>query len=218
MSHLQNYLTGIERQWNLPNTLTLTRALIGLTAVVWWWVNPWLSFALVLYALISDGLDGYLARTLVVTRRKAPRSREPVDYVLSQVKMSQETPLGEAFDPLADKLFTLPILWIIAFQTADIAVFPLAILTTIYDVQNTWERRRGYSEAIQGIPPAVMRKVSLLSKTKTAFLFVFILVAIHPASSMLISPFAVIGAVLVWACWRTNRKDWLSKLARPFRF
>lgn len=64
---------------NLPNILTLFRALLALVFLI---DSPTLRGLAVLAAAISDGLDGYLAR-----------------------RWQQETPLGKALDPIVDKFF-----------------------------------------------------------------------------------------------------------------
>ena len=69
--------------WTVPNVLSLSRIVL-LPVFIWALITPGhlvLAFALVVYAIASDLLDGYLARLL-----------------------QQESEWGKILDPLADKL------------------------------------------------------------------------------------------------------------------
>jgi cardiolipin synthase len=80
-------LLADRRFWTVPNALSLSRlALIP----VWWWVmispaiSDWWGAAIIVYAIISDVADGYLAR-----------------------RLQQVTQWGKALDPLGDKIAAL---------------------------------------------------------------------------------------------------------------
>ncbi len=70
------------RFWNVPNTLTISRLVLGfavcglISAGLYW-----SALAVFVAAALSDSLDGYLAR-----------------------RLGQETPIGRQLDPLVDKL------------------------------------------------------------------------------------------------------------------
>lgn len=79
-----------ERQLNIPNLLTMLR--IGLLpAIIWRFRLDDLSGALALYllAMLTDVLDGAIAR-----------------------RLGQITVLGKLLDPLADKLSLMTMLWL----------------------------------------------------------------------------------------------------------
>ena len=70
------------RFWNVPNTLTIGRLVLGLAvcALISAGLYP-AALAVFTVAALSDALDGYLAR-----------------------RLGQETPIGRQLDPLVDKL------------------------------------------------------------------------------------------------------------------
>lgn len=72
----------LDRNWTLPNLLTLVRILLTPGFIVAF-LQEWFTLAWVLFAVagLSDGLDGFLARVL-----------------------KQRSRLGAALDPLADKV------------------------------------------------------------------------------------------------------------------
>ena len=93
---------------NLPNVLTLGRiAAVPLVVVLFYWTHPWsnpLAAIVFIAAAITDTLDGYLARRLVIT-----------------------TPLGEFLDPVADKLMVATALVLLVGHDTR----PLIVITGI---------------------------------------------------------------------------------------
>lgn len=98
---------------NLPNFISLLRIPL---ALLLWVPNTSLRMGILFTALLTDGLDGFLAR-----------------------KLNMQTRLGAILDPLTDKFFVLAALvlcynemnlepWqIAAFFTRDIALFILTV-------------------------------------------------------------------------------------------
>jgi cardiolipin synthase len=90
---------------NLPNVLTSIRiALIPVFIITYEQVSPAVSLIVFLTASLTDCLDGYLAR-----------------------KWNQITAFGKLFDPLADKLLLLSVLYCLA-QSGHIAWWVVAVM------------------------------------------------------------------------------------------
>lgn len=197
---LRMYKTGIKAQWNMPNALSFSRIALGFT-VLFWWPHGLLALAIITYAAISDGLDGFLAR-----------------------RWEKETPLGKVLDPIADKLFVLPILWYLAFTTNEPALWLLAIVTTGYDVDNTCRRWIDISLAVKNVrvEVGVSLPVSFLSKSKTAMLFICIggyaLESLLPMLGILSTALAGVSILLVSYSWFQNRQEWLMNTVRKRHF
>jgi CDP-diacylglycerol---glycerol-3-phosphate 3-phosphatidyltransferase len=74
--------TAPHKFWNVPNTLTVGRLVLGLAVCGLISAGMFVAaLAVFIVAAMSDALDGYLAR-----------------------KLAQETPIGRQLDPLVDKL------------------------------------------------------------------------------------------------------------------
>ena len=74
--------TAPPRFWNVPNTLTIGRLVLGLAVCALISAGMFaIALAVFIVAAISDAFDGYLAR-----------------------RLAQETPIGRQLDPLVDKL------------------------------------------------------------------------------------------------------------------
>ena len=78
-----------RRFWTVPNALSLSRLAV---IPVWWWVmvspaiSDWWGGVIILYGIVSDVADGYLAR-----------------------RLQQVTQWGKALDPLGDKVAALAV-------------------------------------------------------------------------------------------------------------
>jgi len=84
----------MKKNLNLPNFLTFLRILMIPAVYITYYQMPdsrWISLVIYLLASFTDFLDGYLAR-----------------------KWNQITSFGKLFDPLADKLITLTVLYCLA--------------------------------------------------------------------------------------------------------
>lgn len=178
------------KQWNVPNTITLSRVLLGLTLYIWWEVSVEIKLIILLYAGISDGLDGWLARI-----------------------RGTQTPLGAIFDPLADKLFTNPFLVAVAISIGGVFVWALLVVNVLYDIDNTYRRRGDILLALNGKKGSVTKPVTKLSKWKTACLFIFMALAVLSEWFLWIPVQAAAGVCLLlvlWS-WGLNRRDSFKK-------
>ena len=140
------YWEASVRQVNLPNGITLSRALLGLALLPFWWqlsLAPEWFLCAVLYAMLSDWLDGHLAR-----------------------HSDEVTSLGAVFDPLADKLFTNPALLIIAAETGSVWLWCLVVVNLLYDIDGTYARRLDIKNARLGETVQQSRPVTKLFKRK----------------------------------------------------
>lgn len=185
------YWQESKRQWNVPNALTYSRALVGVALPLFWIGGPeWLAIAIV-YAGISDGLDGWLAR-----------------------RLKAETPIGRVIDPLADKVFTDFFLLGLAFTEASLLFAVLAVVTILYDVDNIYQRRHDIARAFKGQVGGVTKSVTWLSKTKTVVLFVFMIVSLRLEWLPVFDPdkFALFTLIMVGLSWIQSRRVTLRKL------
>jgi len=178
-------------QWNIPNTLTLSRVVLGLTIFLWWEAGVEVKLLVLAYAGISDGLDGWLARL--------------------QGKL---TPLGAIFDPLADKIFTNIFLLALASTLGGSAVWTLLVVNFLYDVDNTYQRRKDIANAFAGKNTVSSRPVTQLSKWKTAclFIFMFLAVLLEWFTQIPVDSFAYTCLVLVIWSWGTSRQNLIQVL------
>ena len=132
----------------IPNFLTLTRIIATIPAGFFLFYAPGnanymyyygLALFLCIYAAITDFLDGYLAR-----------------------KFQQETVVGAVFDPVADKIFSIWILYALA-----IPVWLILIMITrdlwVTALRTLWNKNI---------------TTSMLAKLKQAILFCFVIVTI----------------------------------------
>lgn len=110
-------MTGPRRSfWNLPNTLTVVRILCVPVMVALLWDLPgrweaWAAFWIFIGAMITDVIDGWLAR-----------------------KWNLVSPMGAYLDPMADKLMVttvlvmlVPLGWVPAWLTALLLCREIAI-------------------------------------------------------------------------------------------
>jgi cardiolipin synthase len=192
---VQTYWEGSWQQWNLPNSISLSRAFIGVTMPLWWLGGEQLLLIVIIYAGVSDWLDGQLARWLGVV-----------------------TPLGAVIDPLADKCFINPFLLGIAITSGSFWFSLLFVVNLLYDIDNTYQRRFDILAAFRGIFAKSTKPVTLLSKTKTATLFVLMVCAIYPevfvsyVSFVTIDQFSIFSLVLIAWSWLLNRRTLFQEL------
>ncbi len=189
--NITGYWEETKRQWKLPNALTFSRALLGIMLPLFWYLGPSWLLAAIIYAGISDGLDGWLAR-----------------------KLHSETTIGAIFDPLADKVFTDIFLLGLAFKETSIWFSILAVTVILYDIDNTYQRRHNISAAFSGRSSKLAKPVTWLSKTKTALLFVLMgMTVAHPDYLSIVFPYqalellAVFCIALVLTLWFKNRRE-----------
>ncbi|MFT7645092.1 MAG: phosphatidylglycerophosphate synthase [Candidatus Paceibacteria bacterium] len=192
---LQIYWEGSRRQWNLPNSISLSRAIIGVTMPLWWLGGEQLLLIVIIYAGVSDWLDGQLARWLGVV-----------------------TPLGAVIDPLADKCFINPFLLCIAVTTGSLLFSLLFVVNLLYDIDNTYQRRFDILAAFRGFLTKSTKPVTLLSKTKTATLFVLMVCALYPevlvsyVSFVTLDQFTIFSLILIALSWLLNRRTLFQEL------
>lgn len=176
----------VVAQWNVPNTLSLSRVLLGISVLFWWQFDSYLTLAIIALAGITDGLDGWLARHL-----------------------NQRTPLGVQLDPIADKLFVLPVLWYVAVTTLQLELLILAVVTTLYDIDNTSQRWTSISVALKGYElVSDTKKVTWISKSKTALQFVLLGVLIFPTLSLVATVVSILCLSITAVSWERNRRTW----------
>ncbi|MCA9362229.1 CDP-alcohol phosphatidyltransferase family protein [Candidatus Kaiserbacteria bacterium] len=185
------YWQETKRQWNVPNVLTMSRAVTGIALPLFWYGGPWWLVGAIVFAGVSDGLDGYLAR-----------------------KLKTETPIGGVLDPLADKVFTDFFLLGLAFTEISIWFSVLAVVTILYDIDNTYQRRGDIVTAFRGTSVPPTKPVTKLSKVKTALLFfVMAVVVLYPGYLAAYVPYvalellALLALSLVVASWALNRQQ-----------
>jgi cardiolipin synthase len=120
--------TPENRFWTIANTLSLSRIVV---LPVWWWVmvtptiSDWWGGAIILYGIVSDVADGYIAR-----------------------RMNQITSWGKILDPVGDKLSALVIgIFCILYRDMSIWAFGLTLFRDIALVIGGWFLYRG-SESV----------------------------------------------------------------------
>lgn len=171
-----------------PNLLSLSRVVLGISIPLWWGSGVSVVLVFIIWAGVSDGLDGWWAR-----------------------RFNARTPLGVVLDPLADKLFTIPFLFTAAVVYGGSILWALAIVNVLYDLDNTYQRRFEIKEAFLERYAKVNKPVTWWSKTKTAALFGFmVVVAIVPwyGAWLLFWP-AAVSLVMVSYSWWLNRRRWV---------
>lgn len=103
MTDLYHRIYHDERWWTLPNTLTIIRIALAPVLVACMLLGALeLAFGVVIFASLSDMLDGSIARFLQST-----------------------THLGALLDPIADKLFLLTSFCSLAFIPSPLMPIPL---------------------------------------------------------------------------------------------
>lgn len=193
---VQTYWEISRRQWNLPNAISLSRALIGVTIPLWWLGGEHLLLMVIIYAGVSDWLDGWLARL-----------------------KGDVTPLGAIIDPLADKCFTNPFLLGIAITTGSVWFSVLFVVNLLYDIDNTYQRRYDIAAAFRGVLTPPTKPVTMLSKVKTAALFGLMACALYPeyvsyVPFVSLDQFAILSLGLVAWSWSLNRRSWIIQNIR----
>lgn len=180
--------TRLTQAWNIPNGLSLSRAALGLAMPVWWYLGTETLIIVILWAGISDGLDGWWAR-----------------------RFDARTPLGVVIDPLADKAFTVPFLFVAALIYQEPVLWLLCLVNLGYDADNTWQRRTEIEAAVAGREVSSGRPVTGLSKSKTAALFglMFILAFADWYPWLPVGWASGACLALVGTSWFLNRRAWL---------
>ncbi|MEW5700975.1 MAG: CDP-alcohol phosphatidyltransferase family protein [Candidatus Zixiibacteriota bacterium] len=115
---------GTTSLWTVPNLLSLSRVIL---LPVWWWVmdspdpsRRWWGAALIAYGILSDVLDGYLAR-----------------------RWGQVSLWGKVIDPVGDKLAGLVIgLFCVMHRGFPLAAFLLGTGRDLVLVVGGWVRYR----------------------------------------------------------------------------
>jgi len=177
-----------------PNLITGSRVLAGCLIPLVWYPLPELVLVLVVWAGLSDGLDGWWARRYGV-----------------------RTPLGVVFDPLADKLFVAPVLFMLAATEGGVILWALFLVNLLYDIDNTARRWPEITAACTGQYARERKPVTWLSKGKTCALFLFLaLAAAQPWFPALpVSLVALAPLALVVVSWGQSRHTTLLAWLRP---
>jgi len=160
-----------EQSLNIPNLLTLVRIAL-LPAVVWRFRIGDSSGALALYviAMLTDALDGVMAR-----------------------KLNQITMLGKLLDPVADKLSLLTLLWLFVCDGQISAWLLLIVLIkeTILIIGSIAALQRGI--VVQALPIGKVTTVTFILSMIARFLAWRILADVLLSVSLSLSI-----AALIW--------------------
>lgn len=173
-----------------PNLISGSRVLAGFLVPFVWYTSPEYVLALIIWAGLSDWLDGWWARRYAV-----------------------RTPLGVVLDPLADKLFVTPVLLVIAVGHGGLALWTLFLVNLGYDLDNTYRRRHEIVAALAGRYVREGKPVTWLSKGKTAVLFLFLAVATTLPwwPTLPLSYLALVPLGLVLTSWWQSRRGSLRR-------
>lgn len=170
-----------SRILTIPNAITIARAVLGLTVFLWWQPGSIMTYTIIVLAAVSDGLDGIIAR-----------------------QFKQQTAIGTALDPLADKLFILPIFWLVGIVEGNVLLMALALVTTLYDIDNTWRRRLSYALALKGAEYDEL-PTTLLSKAKTTAQFLLAMLLVSYPNELPTTIATTVVLLLVLASWLKHR-------------
>lgn len=179
------YWSSFWSQMNIANWISLSRAAGGLSIPLWWNFSTEFMIIMVFFMAISDAVDGWWARST-----------------------NTVTPLGAIMDPIADKLFVNPCLFMVAYSSDFVWLWALLVVNLLYDIDNTYQRRKEIHSAILDQPAESSLPASTLSKTKTAVMFILIFAAIVPAQYMVYEVIPILTGVLlgmVGLSWIINR-------------
>ena len=108
-----------DRFWTVPNILSLSRLVV---IPVWWWVmiapeiSDWWGAVIILYGIVSDVADGYLAR-----------------------RLNQVTQWGKLLDPIGDKVAALAVgVFCIVHRDMPIWAFGITVLRDVAILFGGW--------------------------------------------------------------------------------
>ncbi len=141
---------------NIANQITLARLLLIPCIIFSYFYEDgslrWLTVSMVLFAGISDWLDGYFAR-----------------------KKQQETYLGQILDPLADKVLVVSILMIVAFsqQSAFIAFALTLFIIRDLTLSSVRELHAGLGHP-HSLSPSMLGKLKMVVQMCALLLLVLV--------------------------------------------
>jgi len=130
----------------IPNLLTLSRILASILWLILFYFDFYiLCTLLILYSALSDFLDGWISR-----------------------KINQSTILGEALDPIADKIFLITVLIsYVSDARANLILVSLIVIREIFV--------SGMREILSKYGKSNSLRVTFLAKIKTSLQFLTIL-------------------------------------------
>ena len=132
---------------NIPNLLTFSRLMCcPLWLILFYFDYYYLALILVVYSALSDYFDGFLAR-----------------------KLNSESVIGKTLDPIADKIFTCTVL--LTFVSDARANYIIVVIIIVREIIIS-----GLREALAIYKQSAILNVTLLSKIKTAFQVIAILI------------------------------------------
>jgi CDP-diacylglycerol--glycerol-3-phosphate 3-phosphatidyltransferase len=141
---------------NIANQITLVR-LILIPFIIYGYLYEdgglrWITALVVLFAGLSDWLDGYFAR-----------------------KKQQETYLGQILDPLADKVLVISILMMIAFSQQSVFIASVLVLFIIRDltISSVRELHAGLGN-IKALSPSLLGKLKTVMQMCSLILLVLV--------------------------------------------
>ena len=162
----------------IPNILTLLRVLLSPVVAMLIWQNVadgwrWLALAIFVFAAISDGLDGYLAR-----------------------RWQSISPFGRMLDPIADKLLVVAVLLALATEPQNNWIYMVPSLVILFREFLV----AGLREFLAGAE--IQLHVTVLAKWKTAVqmiaLGMLIAAPVAPQLSPLLTGLSELGLMLLW--------------------
>lgn len=173
---------------NVPNTITLFRALLILPIIELYPNDRWLAFVLYLVAVISDFFDGYAAR-----------------------KLNQRTAFGEMVDPLVDKLINYSIVYFLFMDDyhlkiqLGIIIFLAFILTAIRSFKLSFIKKRKIGSNFFGKVKFVFEALAIIC----LFLGVGLWASILIYSAIFLAVFSILGHILIkegFSLWTSIKK------------
>ncbi len=136
----------------IPNAITSFRLLLVIPIVLFMWLgHTTLAFVCFTCAAVSDGLDGFVARSC-----------------------GQETSFGRIWDPMADK-FLIHALFatLLVFDLAEgVVILSVMFVTLAYDAHMTWRRLPEFKRVfVDGGGLSVPSPPTRVAKAKTVLQF-----------------------------------------------
>ena len=185
-------VSGIWAQWNIPNFLTTIRALSILIIAPLVFYEQW-------------GIAAFLALVSAATDAEGELAR----------RTNTMTELGKVLDPIADKLFVNSMFLLLLYVEGSLLLLVLAMVNFVYDVDNTCRRIGDIVNACynkQPVPRKVSAPVTKVSKTKSALLFVVVILLLfsHAVATDLVwvvDGLMSVALALVLVSWFQNRRD-----------
>lgn len=169
------------RRLTFPNAFISVRAIIGLSVPLWWQED-----LLITYIFLGSAVNAaWIAWFLEPGYKTIPY-------------------LSRALNPIADKLFILPIFWFVGLTTLNWPLLVLAGYTTLYDIAITWQRRIATSLAWQGVQ-LLQLPTTALSRTKTVCQYVLTFMLAAPDIDFYTTVAIIFTMIMTVVAWSSHR-------------